>query len=228
MILALHGNVGSTKDFDLLFGEESILPVNLWSMAHLSLPEVAKELKKLVADNSENERGLLGYSMGGRIALQALGADPDFWDFAIIISAHPGLPNLNEREERKRRDQQWADLIRSDGWEAFLEQWNAQDVLADGMASLYQADLEVEKQNIATGFENWSTGCQEDLRPQLANYNGRVVWMVGERDEKFRRIGEEMAELMPNCRLVIVPDCGHRVIFSCPEAVKEQVARALL
>ncbi|HEV8433755.1 MAG TPA: alpha/beta fold hydrolase, partial [Thermoanaerobaculia bacterium] len=75
-----------------------------------------------VRDIETDERVLVGYSMGGRLALQALVANAAF-DRAVIISA--GL-NLEEgREERRARDEAWAKRFESDAWDEVMRDWNA-------------------------------------------------------------------------------------------------------
>src|ERR1041385_616117 len=76
-----------------------------------------------IRDIETDERVLVGYSMGGRLALQALIEGAAF-DRAVIVSA--GL-NLEEgREERRERDEAWAMRFESDEWENVMRDWNAQ------------------------------------------------------------------------------------------------------
>ena len=217
MILALHGNVGSIADFDFLSDIEDIKPVDLWKYSHLSLADAADAIEDLAKDS--RPRGIMGYSMGGRIALQSLATEPNYWDYAIIISAHPGLPDSTQRKQRLESDQDWADLIRNESWHYFLEKWNAQSVLS-GPSPADQADLEDQKQAIAKGFENWSLGRQDDLRPKLSNHPCPIFWIVGENDEKFLQLGKEAVAEMPNGLLVKAPNCGHRVLLEAQAQIK--------
>src|SRR5437764_5409986 len=70
---------------------------------------------------SQGEAVLLGYSMGGRIALYT--AFSGFFRALILESASPGLATPSEREERQRNDEALAELIERDGIAAFVEQW---------------------------------------------------------------------------------------------------------
>ncbi|MEQ1840332.1 MAG: alpha/beta fold hydrolase, partial [Verrucomicrobiales bacterium] len=126
MIFALHGNLGSAEDFVFLQPDVAVA-VDLCPLSPLSLKQVAAELKRR-AELCQC-RHLLGYSMGGRIALQALADEPDFWTGAVIISAHPGLKTEQERAQRRKSDLAWAHLARTAPWSDFLAKWNAQSVL---------------------------------------------------------------------------------------------------
>ena len=66
---------------------------------------------------------LVGYSMGGRLALQAL-IDGAPFDRAVIISA--GLNLEENRDERRARDEAWARRFESDPWDEVIRDWNAQ------------------------------------------------------------------------------------------------------
>ncbi|MCX6865074.1 MAG: hypothetical protein NTV46_02435, partial [Verrucomicrobia bacterium] len=76
-----------------------------------------------------NGRALLGYSMGGRLALHALLEENPPWQAAIIVSAHPGLEAEAERETRRTADAAWAHQALTGNWQEFLAAWDAQPML---------------------------------------------------------------------------------------------------
>jgi pimeloyl-ACP methyl ester carboxylesterase len=51
-----------------------------------------------------------------------------------------------------------------------------------------------------------------------------VTIVVGERDEKFRALGERMAASIPDARLVIATGSGHAVHLEAPHAIAEALA----
>ncbi len=221
MIYNLHGNIGSTADWDGFPGEA----VDLWEYSKLPFWEWAFEFCREVREKeSDSGNYLVGYSLGGRLALHALIAEPDLWDGAVIIGAHPGLCCVEDRMARRMSDAVWAGWAGHWEWDTFLEKWNAQGVLAGGKPSLAQKSLESRREAVAQGFENWSLGAQEDLRERLRSVSTKVLWVTGEADVKFTSIGQEMATSLPNCEHVVVEDCGHRVIFEQPEVLSKLVA----
>lgn len=211
MIHCLHGNLGSSRDWEVFDGkfDLEIVAPDLWSLIEsgsASLPEAGAK----IAEAAEKDDVLLGYSMGGRLALHALLAAPRKWRAAIIISAHPGL--IEGHEARLVSDARWAGLARDD-WEDFLKKWNGLDILAtksSTMPGLHQTgrDRQIE---VARAFHDWSLGTQKDLRPQFPMLDLPILWITGEFDEKFTRLAKEAVALLPNARHLIVPTAGHRV-----------------
>src|SRR5690606_21950754 len=71
---------------------------------------------------------LVGYSLGGRLALHALKENPKLWQQVFLLSTNPGLQDDSARGIRARQDQAWAEKFKSDPWDEVLEHWNAQAV----------------------------------------------------------------------------------------------------
>ena len=209
MIHALHGAVGMPEDW------EGILPQahawNLWEMLSVDERSLA-EAGEIIARGAADGDSLIGYSMGGRIALHALLSGQCEWKEAVIISAHPGL--ASGRKERLKADATWADLALSD-WAGFLEAWNSQSVLS-GPDSAWpdRFSLVSCQEEISRSFRCWSLGTQDDLRPYLHRIECPVRWIVGEDDEKFLTLAREVVPLIPKGTLEVIPATGHRVPWS--------------
>ena len=221
-VIALHGNVGSFHDWDFLRRAE-IQAIDLWEHSHRRFADFSVMLRK----STPNGSLLLGYSMGGRLALHAMAARPEHWAGAVIISVHPGLCCLQERIERRVSDEIWARRVREMRWSDFLEKWNSQSVLGASSGGESQLRLESKRERIARSFENWTLGKQEDLRPALAKFRKPVLWITGQRDKQFTRLGKEMENVFPTFQQVIVPACGHRVLKEKPEALAMELNQFL-
>lgn len=223
-ILALHGNLGTPEDWNLP-GLPDIHTIDLWDHVDLDFHEFASELAGPLSDGLEKPI-LAGYSLGGRLALHALAAFPDRWSGAVIVSAHPGLCCIEDRIVRRSSDVIWAERARTMKWSTFLDQWNAQPVFGQVTPVLRarQESLEARRAAIATAFEIWSLGRQDDLRNRLGRFAGPIVWITGENDVRFTRLGAEMAAVFPDFRHVVVPGAGHRVLEDAAEAVDREVS----
>ncbi|MEM0896362.1 MAG: alpha/beta fold hydrolase [Verrucomicrobiota bacterium] len=215
MTRALHGMLGRPGDWDSL-PELELHAVDLFEVDPKPMPEWGKQFSRIEGNESAS-RVLLGYSMGGRLALHALLTDPGRWRSAIIVSAHPGLRHAADREIRLRNDQEWARKVRTQEWEAFLEEWNAQPVFggADLMGST--APGATRRERMALAFERWSLGRQEDLRGQFRRIDFPVLWVTGERDSKFCELASEAVAGFPLFRHEVVGNAGHRVPWERPE-----------
>ena len=220
MIWALHGAVGSASDWrvfaqkiDTSSGVQGgVRRLDLWRFLDccpMPLEKFGNTLAEEIV-RVDSEPVLLGYSMGGRLALHALLARPDLWKAAIIVSAHTGLNDEGERAARREKDAEWSALALKAEWADFLGQWNAQDVLEGGDMPDRMA-LKDRRASIARSFIDWSLGEQEDLAPRMGDISCPVLWVTGERDEKFTVIARSVVPLLPQAEHCVVPDCGHRV-----------------
>ncbi len=226
-ILALHGNLGSPEDWSAA-GLPAMRAVDLWDFAELDFHEFAAELAGPLSAGMERPT-LVGYSLGGRLALHALALHPQRWGGAVVLAAHPGLRSVEERIARRRSDADWAERARTWPWGEFLADWNGQALFDEASEALLarQHALEARREAVAAAFERWSLGRQADLRPALRAYVGPVRWITGARDGKFTRIAGEMAKVFPDFHHHIVPGRGHRLLESAPEVVPGAIADCL-
>ncbi|MEE8487678.1 MAG: alpha/beta hydrolase, partial [Gemmatimonadota bacterium] len=72
-------------------------------------------------------------------------------------------------------------------------------------------------------LELWSLSEQDDLRPEFGRIECPVLWVTGDRDEKFTAIGSEVVSLLPGGEQVTIPGTGHRVPWDAPELFAELV-----
>lgn len=230
MIHALHGNLGQPSDWDGL-GLADLSAADLWEWQErvpgIGLNSFGEAYSQSVG-RWDSTSVVMGYSLGGRLALHALLARPELWKGAVVISAHPGLKTRKEREARIEVDRAWAQLARQGEWGAFLMEWNVQPVFAGTpLGGESQRSLISRRDSIALAFEHWSLGCQSSLDQAVAKLEMPILWVTGEKDEKFTRLGAEMADLSPSIRHEVIPGAGHRVIQDAPETLRELVGAFL-
>lgn len=230
----LHGAVGEPADWQPLATRLAatgaiVRPLDLWRLlAGPPLPmwEFGRLLNVLARPPGGSPRVLIGYSMGGRLALHGLlhpATGP--WDAAVIVSAHPGLEDAGERASRRAADAAWAMLANEAEWPAFLARWNARPLLAG--CPLDRHALIARRREVARGFIDWSLGNQEPLWDRLAALHTPVLWVAGERDGKFLALAERAVAALPNGRLWVAPDAGHRVPWEAPAAFAAAVMEFL-
>ncbi|MDF2376635.1 MAG: alpha/beta fold hydrolase [Verrucomicrobiales bacterium] len=209
-ILALHGNLGSSQDWESTC-LSNLTAVDLWEYTELDFFEMAHRLATDLSRGMERPV-IAGYSLGGRLALHAMAIHPERWGGAVILSAHPGLDCVEDRMARRISDEVWAGRARELPWEKFLAAWNEQGVLADSPVSDEQTGLASRRGEIALAFETWSLGRQENLRSQLRRFHAPVLWITGETDSKFTVLAEGMGEVFPRFQRATIPGAGHRVL----------------
>lgn len=231
----LHGAVGVAADWRgfakrLAAMKTGSRAVDLWRFLEcrpLPLADFGAAFHADAGGARGGGRALLGYSMGGRLALHALLEKDHSWRAAVIVSAHPGLENPAEREARRAADAEWASMALTGNWQEFLAAWNAQPVLGnttmrDAQAS---AGLAMRRREIARSFVDWSLGAQRPLWDRLHEITVPVLWIAGENDAKFRGLAGRAVSQIPHASLAIAPAAGHRVPWEAEEWLAERVAR---
>lgn len=236
----LHGNVGLAADWrqistQLAEREISSRAIDLWRFLECEALPLEQFGATFNADasgqvNRGQSRILVGYSMGGRLAMHALLEAQAPWKAAVIIGAHPGLEEEGARAERCAADAQWASRALMEAWPDFLQAWEDQAVL-QGTARRDARDsgrLQLRRREIARSFVDWSLGAQQPLWERLPEIRVPVLWISGELDSKFTAIAERACELIPNAQLAIAPGAGHRVPWQAQDWLANQIGRFAL
>ncbi|GCE11508.1 2-succinyl-6-hydroxy-2,4-cyclohexadiene-1-carboxylate synthase [Tengunoibacter tsumagoiensis] len=166
---------------------------------------------------------LLGYSMGGRIALGC--ALSGYFRALILESASPGLSTAVEREERRASDEALAGRIEKDGVARFVEDWERLPLFAtqQHLSPAIRERLHAQRmQNRAVGLANSlrgiGTGAQPALHMELATLDLPVLLLAGALDQKFCGIARQMAQSLPHAQLQIIPEAGHTIHLEQPAA----------
>ena len=166
---------------------------------------------------------LVGYSMGGRIALHAALALPERIERLVLIGASPGIADPAEREARLRDDERLAGEIESMSIEAFAHRWAQTPVLAgqppDVLAAAHADRLRNRPAGLAAALRGLGNAALPSLWERLGEIRTPVALVVGERDEKFRAIADQMAAGLPAAEVIVAPGAGHAVHLEAPARV---------
>jgi 2-succinyl-6-hydroxy-2,4-cyclohexadiene-1-carboxylate synthase len=177
---------------------------------------------------------LLGYSMGGRVALSYAVSKPSCVASLILVGATAGLADAAARAERVASDAALAQRILDEGLEAFVDDWMALPLFASqkrlGETALARARAERlcnRPHALAASLRGMGTGAMPPLHRALPGLDLPVLLVVGDEDEKFRCLAEQMATALPRARLELVARSGHAVHLEQPEAFGRVVRRFL-
>ncbi|MFC4410295.1 2-succinyl-6-hydroxy-2,4-cyclohexadiene-1-carboxylate synthase [Chungangia koreensis] len=161
---------------------------------------------------------LLGYSMGGRIALSYALRYPERIEKLILESSSPGLEVESERKQRVKADQSLADRIESEGLEEFVNYWEgiplfqSQKALCENkLQDIRKERLSQRTLGLANSLRGIGTGKQPSNWGRLDTLKFPVLLITGELDSKFCRIAGEMKKQLPNAESVIVKGAGHAI-----------------
>lgn len=223
MIWCLHGFLGRSDDFRFLEPMPIRCP-DLFSAVEPIEPW-AQRFTAAVA-SADAAPVILGYSMGGRLALHALLAAPDLFRAAVIISAGLGVDGA-EREGRRAADEQWARRFEHDPWEAVIRDWNAQPLFGGRANSLERREADFDRGALAAALRLWSPASLPPLLPRLRQIAVPVLWVAGEHDRKYASTAQRAVEELPRGELWICPGSGHRVPWEQPDRFAERLGRFL-
>lgn len=226
-VLALHGFTGCGDDFARL---RKNFPQALWDTPDLHANDTPKSFSALLENletrfekmNPALPRILLGYSMGGRIALHlafVLSQKNHFrpQDRLVLISASPGLKTETERVARREHDAELAKkILASPSSENFYATWQNIPLIAPQKnmpepwrSRLLESRKRADKTRWAQALEHWGTGTLPPLWENLRNLSTDTILICGKNDEKFSRIAAEMHVLLPRSRVLQIPGAGH-------------------
>ncbi len=212
MIVCVHGFLGQGRDWDFLREAGlDIRSVDLFRSHPLPLLAAAAD-------------AIVGYSMGGRLALHALLSGATF-SRAVIVSAGLGVEDPQERIQRRARDEAWARRFERDPWPAVVRDWNRQALFDGTEVSRDEGDF--DRRALAAALREWSPAVLPPVASRLHEIEIPVLWVAGARDERYVGEARRAVKLLPQGELCICPDAGHRVIWDQPARFSERVKEFL-
>ncbi len=229
VIWALPGFLGLPSDWDVLqlpCTESSttvrVKAINIMQFNILSLGDWASQFNSLVHaqcidQNYTQKNLLLGYSLGGRLALHALLDMPKLWDGAIIISSHPGLSNESEQAARIKSDEHWAQRFLTESWSSLMDDWNNQKIFAGAPFSFQRHEKNYQRSQLADLLKYCSLGKQKDLRSQIAELCQPILWITGEDDKHCSAIARTIKFNNMLSNIIKMPQAGHRAPWQQPQ-----------
>jgi 2-succinyl-6-hydroxy-2,4-cyclohexadiene-1-carboxylate synthase len=237
-LVLLHGFTGSRGSWwpvmPGLAGRYRVIAVDLLGHGSSDAPpqagryameRVAEDMAALLDHAGVSQAHLVGYSMGGRLALYLALALPQRWRSLVLESSSPGLAAAEERTARAAQDEALAAFTETEGIDAFVDRWErlplfaSQQALPEAVrARQRQQRLNNRPAGLAGSLRGMGTGVQPSLWERLGELAAPVLLLAGEADEKFVAIARQMAEAIPHATLKTVPGAGHTIHLERPEA----------
>lgn len=218
----IHGFLGLPQDWSPVFEGRRI---DLWKdispVDFPSLEQAGKKLSKLVTGDNLT---LVGYSLGGRIALHW---PKDQWHRLrqmVLISVHGGLTEGVEKTARLQQDQMWAQRFLNEPWESVIHDWNQQDVFKADTVRPQRNSVDYDRLSLSAALTNWSLGTQEEQFAKLKSAPFSVTYCYGINDLKFSKYAQQLQNsefAFQFCGL----EAGHSVHLSHAKELAEMVSK---
>lgn len=215
MIFALHGFLGRPNDWNSLFNglsyAKQMFLEDLFQAPPLPFDQWANNFNNKAASFKDRPRILMGYSMGGRLALHALVDQPELWDAAIIISAHPGLDTEKAKLQRLEKDESWAKRFEEEDWSLLIKEWNNQSTFSGDDKSFVREELYYSRDILAGVLRQWSVAYQDNLQEKIEQLPMPILWIAGEQDLIFAEIAHKQKLKHPFSKIWVAKNATHRV-----------------
>jgi 2-succinyl-6-hydroxy-2,4-cyclohexadiene-1-carboxylate synthase len=246
LIVFLHGFMGNCHEFDTAIslsqhfycltvdlpghGKTQVLD----SDEYYTIPNTAQGIINLLDTLNISQCFLVGYSMGGRLALYLTLHFPERFPQVVLESASPGLASEIERLERVKCDNQIAQKLtrishnQNKDFAAFLSTWYSQPIFGNiknhpQFGQLITSRLENNPSQLAKSLRWMGTGTQPSLWEQIKGLQQPILLLVGEYDHKFLDINRKMVDISKFCQLKIIPNAAHNIHFENSQVFVENI-----
>lgn len=236
-LLLLHGFLGRGADWDavrvhLPSGRIADAPDLAGHGAAVGLGDDAYSMdgaaSRLLA-RLDGPADVVGYSMGGRLALHLAVTRPEAVRRLVLVSASPGLRAEAERGERRALDAARAADLAADP-AGFLDRWYRMPLfdLPDALRQRLTADrlAHVDPAEAGRSLAGMGTGAQPSHWDALRSLTVPTWAVVGERDAKFVALAHAMAEA-GRVEVVVVPGAAHGLLAERPVALAAVLRQVL-
>lgn len=230
-IFLLHGFTGSGKDWDFLTTKlpAKYFPVAIDIIGHgksdspnekayYSEDNLVKQLHKVIQYFGYEKNILLGYSLGGRIALSYLLKFPEYIQGLILESSSPGITEAKERILRIANDEKLAESINRIGIEKFVENWinqpffsSLKNLSRQKFHELYERRILNNPVGISNILTEFSQGKMFPKWNLLEKLSFPILLISGALDKKYCEINKRFERMNKNVQIKIVENCGHNV-----------------
>jgi 2-succinyl-6-hydroxy-2,4-cyclohexadiene-1-carboxylate synthase len=176
-------------------------------------------------------RVLVGYSLGGRLALRAALRSPGSFAAVVTVGATAGIEEGPLRVARAEADEKLASWIETASMEDVVSLWERQPMFADQSDALVEAQrsgrLSHDQRSLALLLRTAGQGALEPVWHDLRSFELPLLAIAGARDDGYTRAAKRIASTAPNGRLAIVEEAGHAPQLQRPDEVARLISEFL-
>ena len=171
-------------------------------------------------------RCLVGYSMGGRLALAVALDHAEVVDRLVLLSASPGIADPGGRERRLAEDRDLAGRIERLGVAPFLEEWLDRPWFGGGRvpppewrAAERAARLGSSAAGLAGALRLLGQGAQPYVGDRLGSLGMPVLLLAGADDPRYAALAQDMGRAIPGATVALIAGAGHALVGEQPAGV---------
>ena len=189
-----------------------------------TLPQMLRDLHRVIYAVAGERYVLMGYSMGARMALLYALEYPEEMTHLVLESGSVGIEDEGERQDRYVADQGLAERIRAHDITWFSETWAKLDIFKtqQGLPAKVQQQIQGRRllnspHALAFTLEGSGQGSMPYVGHRLSELTMPVCYISGELDTKYTAIGARYFGDVHR----IVPQVGHNVHVEAPEMYQQ-------
>jgi 2-succinyl-6-hydroxy-2,4-cyclohexadiene-1-carboxylate synthase len=193
--------------------------------ARYSMAHAVEDLLALLHHLSVEQYALIGYSLGGRVALHLATAAPERLWALVIESASAGIEDPEQRIARVESDEKLAQSLVTDGIEAFVDRWQAQALFAsqdslpaDVLAEQRQQRIENSPLGLANSLRGMGAGAQDYILDRLTVIEAPSMFLAGALDTRYAGLAPVLASKVRGADHSIIEGAGHTTHLEQPDA----------
>lgn len=188
---------------------------------------------------------LVGYSMGGRVAAYCAQALTSLLEGVVLESAGLGSNNVQEREERARKNKALINRLNTEPFEAFIDFWeklplfDSQRALPESvLASQRSARLQNRPEALALSLRYAGQHQMPCQRAGLIDASLPILYMAGALDVTYTKVANSLSsaagyDIFANSQVsreaslrgVVVPRAGHNIHLENPSEFCTELER---
>ena len=167
------------------------------------------------------ESVLVGYSMGGRLALHAALRRPRAFGALVVVGASAGIEDERLREERRAADLHLADWMEERSIEEVVERWERLPVLASQSPELRDAlrpgRLSHDPRQLASLLRTTGQGALPPVWHRLGEIRCPLLAVAGEADDAYVVAAHRLADAAARGSVRLLAGAGHAPHLEQPD-----------